>query len=163
MIEYSNPWFRVVRQGHHHWIEEPGAQQGAAILPIIGDQVLLLKRRRMAQRGATTWEIPRGYAEPGESALACARRELAEEVGLHVDEADLVRLGSVRPNTAILASQVCLYLVAQPAGCLLHERDDEALALAWMPVSAIPEWMSAGKLEDSFTLAALAYYLVERN
>ncbi len=34
-------------------------------------------------RGEDRWGFPKGHIEPGESALAAARREIAEETGLH--------------------------------------------------------------------------------
>jgi 8-oxo-dGTP pyrophosphatase MutT (NUDIX family) len=39
------------------------------------------------------WDIPKGLAEPGETFIAAARRELLEETGLAVPEADLHSLG----------------------------------------------------------------------
>jgi putative (di)nucleoside polyphosphate hydrolase len=39
------------------------------------------------------WDIPKGVAEPGESLAAAARRELHEETGLDIPEAELKPLG----------------------------------------------------------------------
>ena len=39
------------------------------------------------------WDIPKGLAEPGESHVAAAVRELAEETGLVVTDAELRALG----------------------------------------------------------------------
>jgi putative (di)nucleoside polyphosphate hydrolase len=39
------------------------------------------------------WDIPKGVADPGESLAAAARRELFEETGLDVPEAELRPLG----------------------------------------------------------------------
>ena len=39
------------------------------------------------------WDIPKGMAEPGESLVAAARRELFEETGLEAAEAELKPLG----------------------------------------------------------------------
>ena len=39
------------------------------------------------------WDIPKGEAEPGESFLTAARRELFEETGLDAPEAELRPLG----------------------------------------------------------------------
>jgi 8-oxo-dGTP pyrophosphatase MutT (NUDIX family) len=57
------------------------------------------------------WDIPKGLAEPGESHAAAAVRELAEESGLVVTEADLRALG------------VHAYL-----------RDKDLALFVWMPV-----------------------------
>jgi 8-oxo-dGTP pyrophosphatase MutT (NUDIX family) len=40
------------------------------------------------------WDIPKGEAEPGESFIAAARRELLEETGLDAPEAALRPLGT---------------------------------------------------------------------
>ena len=39
------------------------------------------------------WDIPKGIADPGESLIAAARRELFEETGLDAPEAELKPLG----------------------------------------------------------------------
>jgi 8-oxo-dGTP pyrophosphatase MutT (NUDIX family) len=39
------------------------------------------------------WDIPKGIAEPGETLVAAARRELFEETGLNAPEAELRPLG----------------------------------------------------------------------
>ncbi len=39
------------------------------------------------------WDIPKGIAEPGESLVAAARRELFEETGLDAPESELRPLG----------------------------------------------------------------------
>ena len=43
--------------------------------------------------GSRRWDIPKGLAEPGETQLAAAVRELREESGLEADPAALVALG----------------------------------------------------------------------
>ncbi|WP_346799125.1 NUDIX hydrolase [Halomonas sp. Bachu 37] len=158
MIDYTNPWFQVVREGGNYWAEEPAAEHGAAVLPLVGERVLL-ERQRPAQKGVTTWEIPRGYAERGEDALACARRELAEETGLHARESHMYSLGWVRPNTAILTSCVTLFIATLPADTPCHARDAEALDFHWLAVKDIPQCLASGRLEDGFTLAGMALFM----
>jgi ADP-ribose pyrophosphatase YjhB (NUDIX family) len=58
------------------------------------------------------WGIPSGAAEPGMSFAGTAVAELREEVGLHVDEADLVPFGTL--------SEADLHLFTYPNGDQLH-------------------------------------------
>ena len=48
-----------------------------------------------AKKDLGSWTIPKGGATPGEQALACARREFAEETGLHI-EGVFRALGEIR-------------------------------------------------------------------
>jgi predicted NUDIX family NTP pyrophosphohydrolase len=47
------------------------------------------------RKQSQNWSIPKGEYGDGESALAAARREFTEELGLPVPEVELVDLGSV--------------------------------------------------------------------
>ena len=55
-------------------------QVGIGLVLLRGDEVLLVKRGKPPAMGA--WSIPGGRQELGETAEACARRELLEETGL---------------------------------------------------------------------------------
>jgi ADP-ribose pyrophosphatase YjhB (NUDIX family) len=53
---------------------------GIGIVLIDGSKILLIKRGRPPGQGL--WSLPGGAQELGETAQACARRELLEETGL---------------------------------------------------------------------------------
>jgi 8-oxo-dGTP diphosphatase len=55
-------------------------QIGIGVVLLRGPEVLLIKRGRPPRVGA--WSLPGGRQELGETAEACARRELLEETGL---------------------------------------------------------------------------------
>ena len=57
-----------------------------------------------ARKDEGAWTIPKGYIEPGEEALAAARREFEEETGLAV-EGTFIPLGSIRMKSGITRSQ----------------------------------------------------------
>lgn len=108
-----------------------------------GDRVLLGHATRSPR-----WDIPKGIAEAGESLAATAVRELSEETGLIVSEADLIPLGTYAylrgKELALFAwaptplpspgSLTCRSTCALPGGALVPEFDrfglftwDEAL------------------------------------
>jgi len=80
------------------------------------------------------WELPGGTVEPGESAEACAVREVYEETGLDVEVdrhvGDWVRTG-FRPHTARI------YLCRVVGGEIRPSR--ETPEVGWFPCTATPE------------------------
>ena len=90
------------------------------------------------------WDIPKGLANPGESALAAAVRELREETGLAADPSALVPLGThpyLRGKQLVLfawrvaampdpAALHCASMVLRPAQTPYPEMDRFAV-LAW--------------------------------
>jgi ADP-ribose pyrophosphatase YjhB (NUDIX family) len=69
--------------------EYPEAPQvGIGIVLLRGDDVLLIRRGKPP--GLGQWSLPGGAQELGETAEACARRELFEETGLQAGPMRLV-------------------------------------------------------------------------
>ena len=158
MIVYENNWFRIRREDNYHWLEEPKSAQGAVILCVRGETVAVLKMQRPAQfehAEPTTFEIPRGYADAGETALQCARRELQEETGLDVDEELFDYLGHIRPNTAVLSSRISAFHVSIPADAPQAPHTDEAKEVLFVPLNQLWADIASGQIEDGFTLATI--------
>lgn len=143
------------RPGVHHRIlneNASGSFSGAAVLPLLGDKLVLIRHYRHAV-GGWCWEIPRGGTEAGTTPLQTARRELSEEIGAETGE--LIPLGSLHGSTALLRGRVALYCariasLGQPA---LGEGIVEVRALAAAEIEAM---MLADEIRDGFTVAALA-------
>ncbi len=68
-----------------------------------------------ARRDAGGWSIPKGECEPGEDAIAAARREFQEELGLPVPDGELIELGDVRQSSAKIVTAWALEGDLDPA------------------------------------------------
>lgn len=160
MIVYENPWFAVIKDGNYHYIREAGSGSGAAVFARRKDQILLLRMKRPVQGDGYTIEIPRGYAEPSESALDCARRELREETGFDLCPTAFHLIGHVQPNSGLLATRVALFLADIKADDTPGPHDNEAHAIFYTQMNDLKKMVADGQIEDGFTLSALACLLV---
>lgn len=156
MIVYENPWFRVVRDGQFHIVEENTGGEGAAVLPLVGDEILLLEMKRPSQGYQQTLEIPRGFGDAGEDALTCARRELLEETGYDLPLDAFTLLGHVRPNTGIMSSRIALFVARIDPAMPQQQPDQEAAGRRLLALKDLPAALADGQIEDGFTLSALA-------
>jgi predicted NUDIX family NTP pyrophosphohydrolase len=52
-----------------------------------------------ANKDEGAWTIPKGLIDPGEDALACAKRELHEETGFTIPEGEYVSLGTIKQKS----------------------------------------------------------------
>ncbi len=84
-----------------------GTVGGVAVLPVLEDGRIVLLRNWRPAVDAWSWEVPKGFVEPGETPAEAARRELVEETGL---AGTLEALGAVWSEPAALATQAGLFL-----------------------------------------------------
>lgn len=116
----------------------PGFPRLAALAVMLrGDQVLLARRRNPPDAGL--WGFPGGHVDPGETALAAAARELAEETGitaiprLYLDNVDLIRRapdGEIEFHF-LLAAVLCDYVSGEPVAA------DDALDAGWWQIADV--------------------------
>ncbi|MDO8733253.1 MAG: NUDIX domain-containing protein [Actinomycetota bacterium] len=118
---------------------------------------LLLQRRLVEQEYWQTWELPQGHLEQGESVVEAARRELAEETGLELDELSVeysaeqshgLIVEGVSPLSVAIASGSRIYLgicLSCEALGELRENSTEANdRQAWFDRSAVKRLLDAG-------------------
>jgi 8-oxo-dGTP diphosphatase len=100
---------------------------------VVRDGSLLTVRKR----GTSRFMLPGGKLEPGETPVACAVREAAEEVGLVLSADDLIELGdwtSPAANEPDALVQSTVFLA--PAGQPVPEARGEIEELRWLPLHA---------------------------
>lgn len=165
---YDSPWVRVslddveIPDGErfeHHVVHFPRASV-AAVVTDDDSRVLLLWRHRFIT-GSWGWEIPAGWADPGEDPETVIRREIEEETGW--------RPRNVRPLTAYnalsgISDMRFSVFIASDAEHIGPPPDHgESSRVEWIPFSEVPKLAAGGQIQDGPSLTALAYYMaIER-
>jgi len=124
---------------------------GVAVLPILGDKILLLRHFRHATR---KWhnEIPRGFVDADETEEHAAKRELLEEIGVVADT--LTRLGGMYTNTGLLSEYVLLFAATiSTTGTIARSEGIDGMRL--LSTIDVSNMIARCELSDSFTLAAI--------
>ncbi len=137
-------------------VEHPGA---VAVVAVDGEGYVALVRQLREATRKRLLELPAGTAEPGETPLATARRELQEECGLTGGEWRELAVfwttpGFCRERMHMFAAEGVERGEAAPAA-------DEELELVRWPVAEIESRLD--QIEDAKTLAGLLLYLRSRS
>ncbi|MGP0565583.1 MULTISPECIES: NUDIX hydrolase [unclassified Nitrospina] len=132
---------------------------GVAILPVVEGKIALLKIYRHAIKN-WSWEIPRGFIEPGEDLVESVARELFEETGLRCAQENIQPLGSLHPDAGTLSARIQLFAgtectVEQPyrANEIGHAR------LELFDKDAIQSRIHGNDIQDPSTLVAIFRFL----
>jgi ADP-ribose pyrophosphatase len=160
---YRNPWLAV----HIHEMVHPTGAAGehvaiatgraSGVLVIDGDAFILARQARFAA-DTQMLEIVKGGAEEGESALACAQRELREELGLMAR--DWKPLGVSYEVPSIIQDPVTLFVARDVRAVPSEPEPIEAIDAVRMPIDDAYRAARDGRIDDAVTLAALLRYLI---
>ena len=132
------------------FIEHPGA---AAIVAFTdAGEAVLVRQYRHALNGYI-WEIPAGTLDPGEAALDCARRELAEEAGFAA--AHWQALGTITPVPSYSDERIQLFLATGLSAATGHLDADEVLDAHCLPLPEVTAMITRGEIQDAKSICAL--------
>jgi ADP-ribose pyrophosphatase len=124
------------------------------IVPLREDGRVVLIRQYRHPVGDWLLEIPAGSVDPGETPEACARRELAEEIGCRAE--DTIRLGGFYLSPGYATEFMHIFLARGLSPAAADPDEDEQIDLAEMPLTEALRMARAGELCDAKTIAALA-------
>jgi len=117
------------------------------------DRVFLVRQYRHAP-GKDLVEIPAGKLGEKEDPLACARRELKEEIGCGADT--WTRLASFYTSPGFSDERLHLYLARGLHSGTADPDEDEFLEIMHVPLAEALSMVARGEIEDSKTIAGLA-------
>ncbi|HTP97585.1 MAG TPA: NUDIX hydrolase [Burkholderiales bacterium] len=139
-------------QAFREYVVHPGA---VMIIALTDTGKLVLERQFRYPIGQHMYELPAGKIDPGEDALATAKRELLEETGFVA--ADWRELTTVYPLVAYSSEAIRVYL----ARGLRYEgrRLDpgEFLETLEMALEDALDWVRAGRISDGKTVMGLLW------
>ena len=128
---------------------------GAAGVAAVDEQlrVVLIHQFRHAG-GGFLWEIPAGILQAGEQPAACARRELAEEVGLTAARLDL--LTAMLPTPGYSDERIHLFLGRDLTTVPMAREHDEVIeSVERVPLPDAVSMVRRGEIPDAKTALAL--------
>jgi len=138
----------VVEGRYREIVHHPGA---CAAVPLIGDDVLLVRQFRDAV-GETLLEVPAGVRDvEGESVAVCAAREVLEETGYRVTHIE--PLGRILTSPGFADEEIELFLAYVEAN---PEQDaEDEIELVRMPLPEAVASVHDGTIKDAKSAVAI--------
>jgi ADP-ribose pyrophosphatase len=147
----------VERWGDHEReiVEHPGA---VVVVPVDRDGYVTLVRQRREPARKLLVELPAGTLEEGEEPAETARRELAEETGLHGGHWRAVTTFWTTPG--FCRERMHLFFAEGVEAGEASPDEDEEMELVRWPVDEVARHLD--EIEDAKTLAGLLLFLRDR-
>jgi len=153
---YRNAIFRVTED---HAVDPDGFEirraivqhRGSAVMMAVDDRerILLVRQYRLPAR-RRMWELPAGRLDEGETALAAARRELAEETGYRARR--WKKLVSFYPSPGFLAEKMTIFLARELSPGAAAPMEDERIECRWFTAPEVAAAIAAGRIIDAKTM-----------
>lgn len=156
-IEHENPWFTVKNRGGYYTIELVTPQ--VMIIPVVEDFGVVLVEVIRPIISRTSWELPAGGANVGETPVLAAQREMREETGIEISD---INRFHPEPDAVIFPNRFpdVLYVFSiQLSIAEFNERndhDDEVVAIELFAWREIIDMIRNGKINVTTPIALLS-------
>jgi len=142
------------KQATREYFKHSGA---ACIIALNAQDEVIIEYQYRYPVGEVMLELPAGKIDKGETALACAKRELHEETGYEASE--WISLGECLPCIAY-STEVISYFLARDLIKKQQQLDDgEFIEVATMKMTDLIQKAYVGEIKDSKTLSGIMLYL----
>lgn len=149
-------------------VREPGGivarrdvvrHSGSAVILAVDDsgpepRVLLERQYRYAAEDYL-WELPAGRVDPGEKALAGAKRELLEETGYRASR--WTQALFFYPSPGFLDETMTVYLARGLTAGDAQPEEDESIECQLTPLSQALAMVRSGEIRDGKTIASVLW------
>jgi ADP-ribose pyrophosphatase len=166
-VVYTGPLFRIL----HDKLIEPGGREserdvirhnGSVVILAIDnsknkkDPWIVIERQYRHAANQFLWELPAGKLDPGEDALAGAKRELAEETGYAAKKwAPLVEYYA---SPGFLGESMKVFLAEGLVAGDAHPESDEDIEFRLVKLSEVLKMIDKGAILDGKTLTSVLLY-----
>jgi 8-oxo-dGTP pyrophosphatase MutT (NUDIX family) len=120
------------------------------------DRLLLIWRHRFIT-DSWGWEVPAGWAEPGEDFDSAIRREVEEETGWRPGK--VTQMTAYNALSGIATMRFTSFHISDCTHVGPPTDPSESTKIEWISADTIPELAADGQITDGPSLTALSYYL----
>jgi ADP-ribose pyrophosphatase len=166
-VVYTGPLFRIL----HDKLIEPGGREserdvirhnGSVVILAIDssksrkDPWIVIERQYRHAANQFLWELPAGKLDPGEDALAGAKRELAEETGYAAKK--WKPLVEYYASPGFLGESMKVFLAEGLVAGDAHPEADEQIEFRLVKLSEVLKMIDKGAILDGKTLTSVLLY-----
>lgn len=130
-------------------VEHPGA---VVLVPYQDNLVYMIRQYRLAL-DQTILELPAGTRGWEEGWLACAQRELREEIGYRAEQ--FVELGRIWPSPGMSNEVMTIFLATDLSPAPLPADPDEQIEVAPQPLAELVEMVGDGRIQDAKSIIGI--------
>lgn len=157
---FSNAWLTIESSEVIHPDGKPGVYSvvrirrlAVGVLPIDDDGYVHLVGQWRFPLGRYSWEMPEGGGEPGEDALDCGRREMAEETGLSA--ATYQQILEMDLSNSLTDERAVLFLATGLTPGQANPEGTEVLKRRRAHFADVLARVADGRIRDAMTVAAV--------
>jgi ADP-ribose pyrophosphatase len=125
---------------------------GVAIVPILGDSVVLISQFRISIEREIL-ELPAGRLEGNDTPESCARRELEEEIGFRA--AEWILATSYYSSVGFTDEKMHIFFALGLEKVATRLEPDERVRAIYVPIAELSKKLENNDLEDSKTIIGL--------
>ena len=166
-VVYQGPLFRVLQDkliepGGHVSERDVIRHNGSVVILAMDNSKsrknpwIVIERQYRHAANQFLWELPAGKLEPGEDALAGAKRELAEETGYSAKKWKL--LTEYYPSPGFLGESMQVFVAEGLVAGDAHPEDDEQIEFRLVKLSEVLKMIEKGAILDGKTLTGALLY-----